>query len=750
MSLAAKPITVAVLLALFSQTALSADTTKSELSKKVNETESDEIERITLDSLLVTGRAGLDQINNTATKMNISVRDTGRSIAVLDERALREMNVTELDQVLDYMPGFSASDSSYGSLTIRGLETDYNNILIDGLRTLQGANDGDGGRTGSILPNTYNLESAAFLRGQDGLLYGSGIGGGMINLTTKKPQEEASTSIGAIGTSYLASDVGNFERNRISYTVDSTGPLSDNVLYRVIALSTPSGDYFQNGLSINEKLADLSLTFLLGNNTRLTPRIEYAQREVDGLGTISTVLDSSKIDPTNEYGTPYDRSVYYGSSQDYNNNKTINVDLTLAHKFSEEWELNSRVRYSKTDAKQLSLGIDSNLLDSYVINRRWRAFQNNDAYKMLDIGVQGRFSTGSIEHHLLVGGSYRDFSTDYGGAYQSSSATEKNIIDPLDSATQVVGAIPDDVLNFDITPKAVEDINVYLKDRITIGKLTLNPGLSYIKQEQVRSRSSRLTYLDVYDGNTNKLLWDFGAIYALNDDLNIFTTYSYAYDPINVRYIAQYGYETNEVGTDDYVPVEGRNYEIGVKGDFFGKRLTTSITAFRLDRENKTSFDCSYEVAQSCLLTQGRGKNFTSKGLEADLTYRVNNQWSGSFSYAYTRANFTKGNDEGIQTDNTPKHSATMWNRYRLDGSLSDIKLALGVRYESERLYGSDNVVPSYIEADFGIYYDQPIWEMSLLLKNVFDKNRAKTGSDYLLVTPNEPRALTFNIKRHF
>lgn len=726
---------------------------KPSKNNKTTQTNSQKDDLSVLDAVLVQGRGGLDQSNKTATKMDISIRETGRSIAVLDERALREMNATDVEQVFDYMPGFSMNSASYGSLTVRGLQTDYNNILIDGLRTLQGANDGDGGRTGSLLPSTYNLESAAFMRGQDGLLYGSGIGGGMINLTTKKPSSEAMTSVGLQGNSYTSGDVGYFKRNRLSVNVDSTGPLTDNILYRVIALHTPSGQYFQKGLEVDETMADLSLTFLLGTRTKITPRFEYVKRNFSGVGNVGDVFENSYFSPGSQYGTPSQRKYQYGSKADFNHNTTTNADLTLEHHFNDKWSLSSRLRYSRTEAEQLSLSLNiprkKAKPGAETQKRSWRAYKNSDRYKLLDIGLQGKFDTGSLRHHLLFGGSYRDFSTDYGGAYESSKTAEANYINVRNPSNQLTGRVPAKIKNFKITPKAVKDINFYLKDRIKIGQWTISPGLSYVSQEQTRSRSSRLTYVRVYNDSHKKLLWDLGAMYAVNNNLNVFATYSYAYDPINVRYIGQYGYEFHGLGTDNYVPTEGNNYEIGFKGNLFNNLMTASVTAFRLDRENKTSFDCSGKIVDGCILNQTKGPNFSSKGVEIDLSYTPTRQWSGSLNYAFTRSAFTKGSKAGLQSDNSPKHSIAIWNRYRLGGDLNNFKLGLGVRYESKRRF-SDNTVPGYIEADAGIYYDSKNWEASLLLKNAFDKNRARTGSRNFLVVPNEPRALTFNIKRYF
>ena len=93
--------------------------------------------------------------------------------------------------------------------------------------------------------------------------------------------------------------------------VDSTGAISsDDLLYRVIAQYTPSGEHFQEGRSIDETMVDAALTFSIGDHTRITPRVEYTERErTGGSGYADGVFESNFASGTiTRYGKPINRS----------------------------------------------------------------------------------------------------------------------------------------------------------------------------------------------------------------------------------------------------------------------------------------------------------------------------------------------------------------------------------------------------------------------------------------------------------
>jgi len=695
----------------------------------------DKIERISVNGKRIND---LDRPDTVATKMDVSIKDTGRSMMQLDEDALKMRALQDVREAFNYVAGFRANGPADRTYIARGFRTSIDNIMVDGLRSLQG---GEGG-TGSKLPSTFNAENTTFLRGPEALLYGAGVAGGLVNITSKKPQATAKTSIGVTNRSYVSGDTGNFKQNNTSFNLDSTGPVSgDNILYRVLAQYTPSGDHFQKRREIEEKLLDAALSIDIGENTTIMPRFEKADRKrTGGSGYADGVFESNFASgDIKTYGKPINRGEYYGSPIDKGENESTSSSLLIKHQLSDDWKLSANVRHNKTTSNALDLYIsDSSALENEVgkdlVNRKWVYSAGNDSYNLFDISFEGKASTGKVEHHLLAGFNYRDMDINFARNFQSSEdAVGKNTISASKPEQQITGPVPDGLVDKEGKPRTQTDTNIYLKDRISLGDTTLVAGLAYIKQDQEELSKGETTSSSFSD-----TIWDLGFVQKINNDINLFATYSRAYEPVKGRWIAEYGN-----GKTDFEPVEGNNYEIGVKGDFFNNDLTAAITLFTLDRTNSTKWNRGEDGWE---LTQLSGKSFESKGLEIDAAAYLTENFNTSLSYAYTRAHDTIDEDKGIQANNTPKHALSIWNNYQFDKAVS---FALGLRYEADRNDG-DFVMKSYVEADLGAYYKTTGWDAALVVNNLFDKNRVEAGANWVTVQPNTPRAVNFTFNYHF
>ncbi|WP_157829011.1 TonB-dependent siderophore receptor [Colwellia sp. 75C3] len=694
----------------------------------------------TIEHIEVSGRpmSDIDKPATTATKMDVSIKDTGRSMMELDADALKMRAIQDVREAFNYVAGFRANGPADRTYIARGFSTSIDNVMVDGLRSLQG---GEGG-TGSKLPSTFNAENTTFLRGPEAILYGAGVAGGLINITSKKPQTTAKTTIGLNNRSYVSSDTGNFKRNNTSFNLDSTGPITDeSILYRVLAQYTPSGDHFQDGREIEELLFDAALSFDIGENTTILPRFEKSDRKrTGGSGYADGVFESNfETGEVTTYGKPINRGKYYGSPIDIGENESTSASLLIKHQLTDDWKLAANVRHNETTSNALDLYIsDSSALENEigkdVVNRKWVYSAGDDSYNLFDITAEGRVTTGSIEHHLLAGYNYREMDINFARAFQSSEdAVGKNPISASNPDNQVTGPIPDGLVDSPYKPRTQTDTNIYLKDRISLGNTTVAVGLAYVKQDQ-EDLSNGETIATSFDES----LWDLGLVQKINDDINVFATYSRAYEPIKGRYIVEYGH-----GKTDYKPIEGNNYELGIKGDLLNNNLTAALTLFALDRTNSTKWERGED---GWILTQLSGKSFESKGVEIDAAMYFTPKFNSSVSYAFTEAHDTIGEDKGIQANNTPKHALSLWNNYIFDENIS---FSLGLRYESVR-NDNDYEMEAYIEADMGAYYKTDNWDAGLVINNVFDKNRVEAGANWVTVQPNTPRTVNVSLNYHF
>ncbi|MCL1137670.1 TonB-dependent siderophore receptor [Shewanella pneumatophori] len=685
----------------------------------------------------------MNRQDQTVTKMDVDLKDVGRSVTILDAKDLELRAIEDVKQAFNYVAGFRGNGPADRTYNARGVSTKIDTVMVDGMRSLQG---GEGG-TGSRLPTTFNAESVTFLRGPEALLYGAGVGGGIINIITKKPQEFNETTIGVRNKSYLSDDTGYFERNDTSFNLDTTGAIADNsdYLYRLLAKYTPSGDHFQERREQTETLADLAFTWVASDNTRITPRFEYADRQLTGgSGYADGVFTSNYFSgDLSEYGEPMNRGQYYGSEKDNGDNNSQSFSLKVDHAFSSEWALAGQYRYNKTKSNALDLYIsDSSGLDNEIgdefIDRKWVYSAGNDSYHLFDISLQGRSQLFGMEHHVLLGYNYRDMKVNFARNFQKNDdALGKNIISVANPENQLVGEIPSSLFDVNARDKNQTDTNIYFKDRIKLtDSTTFVAGLGYIAQEQTEERGGE-TYNKKYDD----MIWDLGVVQAITKDINLFATMSRAYEPVSARYISQYGIDGTE-----YLPVEGFNYEVGAKADLLNGDFTAALTLFSLERENSTEF---VRVDDQWQLLQNTGKSFESQGVEIDSTYFLNDHYDVTLSYAYTDAHNTIGEFKDVQVNNTPKHAAALWNNFNVNDMLS---FSLGIRYESDKTDGNDRqfTLPSYVEFDVGAYYTLDKWRFAMVLNNALDKNRVEAGANWVTVQPNTPRALNLSVNYTF
>ena len=174
----------------------------------------------------------------SGSRVNTPIKDLPIPIQVITNDFISDIGATTLRNSLAYVSGISIQTqndlenragtfgSAYGpggvnnpegvtsningvQMKIRGFIT--NNVLRDGFYR--------GSPSDSI-----NIDRIEVVQGPNALLYGTGNFGGVVNYLTKKPQDrEASSASVSYGTN-------DFKRA----TIDSTGPLSSTLSYRVV------------------------------------------------------------------------------------------------------------------------------------------------------------------------------------------------------------------------------------------------------------------------------------------------------------------------------------------------------------------------------------------------------------------------------------------------------------------------------------------------------------------------------------
>lgn len=133
--------------------------------------------------------------------------------------------------------------------------------------------------------------------------------------------------------------------------------------------------------------------------------------------------------------------------------------------------------------------------------------------------------------------------------------------------------------------------------------------------------------------------------------------------------------------------------------------------------------------------------------------------WNIIAAYAYTDAEVTEDSGDpdivGNRLFNVPKHSASLWTTYELQGGgLQGLGLGFGFNYVGERegdLLNSFQV-DSYFLTNAAIFYRRDNWRFALNFKNFFNVNyiEAVENSRASGNSPGEPFTVIGSVSVQF
>ncbi|MES2764490.1 MAG: TonB-dependent receptor [Bacteroidota bacterium] len=117
-----------------------------------------------------------------------AVHDVPVSVVVVDERAIRQRNITKIDDLLRYIPGVSVSGNQVSIRGTSGFTLGFGSrtlMLLDGFPMLS-ADIGD--IKFDALP-LFDIERVEVVKGASSALYGNAALGGIISFITREPRE---------------------------------------------------------------------------------------------------------------------------------------------------------------------------------------------------------------------------------------------------------------------------------------------------------------------------------------------------------------------------------------------------------------------------------------------------------------------------------------------------------------------------------------------------------------------------------
>lgn len=640
-------------------------------------------------------------------KEPIAQREIPNSVTVVTQQQIQSQNATTIDDAMRSVPGVTVNQFENGLTAYYSRGFAIRTFQIDGVPTSIPSSAGGMGADDLIAYDRVEV-----LRGPAGLFNGMGTDGGIINLVRKRApsQFEASTDL----------SVGTYADHREQ--LDLGGPLNESgtLRGRLVAMQhdqhlMQEGSWQRDQAVYGTLEADLTPSTLA--------RVGFSYSHVSGhvpYGWPNTT-DDSPLYPS--------RSKYIGAPWDHEDIQTTNAFAELDHDFGDGWK--GKFAYNHRDYFiHKKNGIpgsyvdtsDDDTADLYSNNAK-----DSNSQDSIDLYATGPFELFGRTHHLTVGANY---------AHQNDHVTQSFI--NTDTGLDYWGDVYTNVYDNSAYSDAFaggggEDYRTttYQYGMYANTRISMTDPLTLILGSRVSWWHSKLTpNADDYwnqngdskeDDQIGPKVTPFaGLVYGINKNYSIYTSYTSIFVP-----------QTGDYTSDGKIikPVTGNQYEVGVKGSYFGGRMNTGLALFQISEKNRAVTDPSnnnYYVAQ------GEAR---SRGIELTASGEVLPGLTVSGGYTYTAMQiFENSNSVGANYNvTTPKHLFKLWTNYQLPGQWS--KWNVGTTfYATSSTYFPDGdmqmTAPGYMTMDTNVGYQvNKHLSATLSVTNLFDRRYIETAA---------------------
>ncbi|MGD6493823.1 TonB-dependent siderophore receptor [Xanthomonas citri pv. citri] len=657
-----------------------------------------------------------------ATKTDASLRDLPISARVLDRTLLEDAGVTDLAGALELASGITKANNLGGlwdSYSMRGFTGDPNfssDYMVNGFNASRGYNG---------LRDAANTQSIEVIKGPASALYGRGEPGGAVNIVTKKPlfQPQHSVDVSA----------GSFDSYRAA--IDSTGPLSENVAYRLNVMHKDQHS-FRDTVDSDRTLLAPSLLWMPAPDTTVSYELEAVRLHTPfDRGVTAIGGDANRLPASRFLGEPRDGDIDLHST---------GHQVFVVHGLDQTWSLQGGATYRDSGMRGFSTEPWTLQADQRSLRRerRYRDYQGRDIAARAE--VLGGFQAGRVTHNVLFGidGNRSDDSRFQQRARSAATPYSIDVLAPRYGVAQ-----PGRLSTITDTDERQQVWGVYAQDQIDLGarwKALL--GLRYDHyQQQDLDNHLRGTTQRASDGVVSPRA---GMTLHVDDALSLYASAAAGFRP------------NSGVGANgqSFAPEKSRSLEAGLKYVQPGDGLEATVAAFRIDKKNVLSLDPA-DTSFSLPVGQMR-----SQGLELDLLGRLSPRLAASVGLAYTNSQVTRssaaaastGLAEGRRFPNVPRLSGNAFLNYEqpLTGKRS-AALGVGVSHTGERLGSVDSntdfVLPAYtVWRAVGHYDLSERLRLYAKVENLTDRRYAAFSYSEQWVYPGAPRSWTVGAQFRF
>ncbi len=632
---------------------------------------------IALDPVVVTGQGSdgdavsgyVARSSVTASRTGATILETPQSVGVVGRQEMEDRNVQTTTQALQYMPGVFASTSPisqrFDYFSVRGFDATLTGTLLDGLRSTTAQS--------YARYQPYGMERVEVLRGPSGFLYGAGSPGGIANMVSKRPTEEARREAGV--------QFGNDARLQGQF--DLSGPVTEDktLLYRLVAVGRRSDTQF-DGVPDDTGYIAPSFTWKPGPDTRLTVLGSWSRDEFGPPRPFLPIRGTLLFNPN---GAIPSNSYFDGKGLDNHMTQT-NVGYEFEHAFGPAWSFRSAARYTHSDLFTQTLSGSGLAADLRTLNRNAYQFRIVGDVVATDNNATVKWGAGPIRGTSVFGVSWRHTDEDY--YLNFGRAASIDIYNPVYTAAFAAGT------PFSSTDQRANEFGIYAANTVTIaGHLVVDLSA---RRDWVRVETDNRLRDSTASQNDQDSTYRVGVSYVTDSGIAPYVGYATSFSPV--------------LGTDfygeAYKPTTGRQIEAGLKYQPNGFDGIFSAAWFHLVQQNVRTTDPNNS------LNSIQTGEVTSRGIELSAAANLTPAFRLTASYTYSDLETTGTTTAaalGKRPTGSPEHMGSAWADYTLEtGPLAGLGLGGGVRYVGSTYADTANTlkVPAATLFDAAIRYD--------------------------------------------
>lgn len=645
----------------------------------------------------------------TATKLALSMRETPQSVSVITRQQMDDASLTTVQDAISKTPGLTMQKIGPERYTFYARGFQINSMLYDGLPTLLGT------AADAVTPaNLAMYDRVEVTRGATGLVQGTGSPSAAINLIRKRPTAEpqAEVTLGA----------GSWDNYRSE--IDLSGALNESRSIRGRTVMTyQDRNSFQDTVSKEHSLIYAVGEIDLSPDTTLALGASYQNEN-------NNVAWNGLPTAANGRDLKLSRSRNFAADWEYWDMETRMLFLDLEHRMGNDWKLRMATNHSWSELDYL--GSYPGRLTSNVstLSIRGSGGHVDDRQSSYDLYLSGPFEFLDRRHELVLGASRRK---DVIG-YRSSGVY--NFATNIDPYTFNSGVISKPSLNTrEIrNPTQTDQDSLYSTARFSVTdelKVILGARLDWYDYDYLYDFKGSISTSQAKE--TRHLTRYAGVLYDLDEHHTAYVSYTDIFQP------QTYIDSANKL----LEPVEGENYEIGIKGEYFGGALNTSVALFQIIQRNRPKSvgdqtTCMTYPQSTCYEAAGKVRN---QGIDVQLSGALTPNWDMSAGYTFSQARYRKDSGAFERGDlfdtDVPRHQFKLSTMYKLPGQLERWRVG-GSFYSQSSIFNKGTTAGVGYEIEQDAYYVVDLsagykasehLDLRFGLNNIFDKKYYQTIS---------------------